>query len=594
MKYYEYAIGNVSNRKNIIPEDGLIGLINSARKTNSELYFSMFQYDEEILEHMKIKKTVHSYRGKYYIKEICFDIDKSVNSDIFTKNRAVEFIKDLIDDWKIPLPFIKIWFSGRGYHIITPNFFGFQSSESLPAEMKSTISEYFPEVDMSLYEGTRLFRVGWTVNKKTNLYKTQLSYEELVRLEPKDIFELASSGKVRKVEEDDCDCYGEEDIPKYPDKIRKEMVKRHVDNTVANESTRIITCVQSLYTKGSSNGSRHITILRMASAWRRAGLPKDAIVKVLQDWAHTLEPAEVKRLVEDVYIKGYVYGCNDSIMSKHCDPKCIYYQHKNYTHEVQDVTTMAKNYKNFLSLSHICNLQDVYGLNNSFPLVAQDFVVVWADTGMGKTAFIQNLCVEIPVPILYLTLEFSAELLFRRFIQIANNATKDYVNDVFSNEFNIETQKKLIKPIEHIRVLDTSPNIKEMSKLIGQFNPKIVVIDTVGDIVVSGKNGTNEKMEIIGEDIKKLAQGTNTCIIGIHHISKNSSLDEKGKSKALTLHSGKGSSAIEQKADKVIGIEQDITNPSGRIVKALKARDDEKFIKHFIFDANNTFRYIPM
>lgn len=112
-----------------------------------------------------------------------------------------------------------------------------------------------------------------------------------------------------------------------------------------------------------------------------------------------------------------------------------------------------------------------------------------------KTAFIQNLCVEIPVPILYLTLEFSAELLFRRFIQIANNATKDYVNDVFSNEFNIETQKKLIKPIEHIRVLDTSPNIKEMSKLIGQFNPKIVVIDTVGDIVVSGKNGTNEKME---------------------------------------------------------------------------------------------------
>jgi len=37
---------------------------------------------------------------------------------------------------------IRVWFSGRGFHIEIPDLFGFQESRDLPQVVKATIAEH--------------------------------------------------------------------------------------------------------------------------------------------------------------------------------------------------------------------------------------------------------------------------------------------------------------------------------------------------------------------------------------------------------------------------------------------------------------------
>ena len=90
-------------------------------------------------------------------------------------------------------------------------------------------------------------------------------------------------------------------------------------------------------------------------------------------------------------------------------------------------------------------------------------------------------------------------------------------------------------------------------------------------------------MEKIITDLKQLAQSANIIIIGISHISKNAS------DGILNIHSAKGNSVIEQKADKVIGIVGDRLSQR-RTIRSLASRDEAGFILSCRFDYE-TFQF---
>ena len=91
------------------------------------------------------------------------------------------------------------------------------------------------------------------------------------------------------------------------------------------------------------------------------------------------------------------------------------------------------------------------------------------------------------------------------------------------------------------------------------------------------------KMEKIVNSLKQIATQMDVVFFGISHISKGASRD------MLTIHSAKGNSAIEQKADKVIGIMGDREAPR-RVLKSLKSRDEARFQISLLFDYE-TFRF---
>ncbi|MDP4194830.1 MAG: AAA family ATPase [Bacteroidota bacterium] len=581
--YVELALGNIYNRKHIVPVSNLRLAMENAVRTKSPLFKSYYLFDEEIKEHFKVYQTVRSFRGKFYLNNLIFDIDRKTDTPEFTLERMKMFIDKLIDEWKADEEEMQIWFSGRGYHIVIPDMFGFKPSNQLPQEVSKTLNKYFPESD-NIYDGSRLIRVGYTFNDKddSKKFKIPIKYEELNTITSKEILDLAESPRLDVV------------LPKIRDKasaknydliVRSEETK----DIKLDEPTKIVTCMQKLYQMGATEGSRHLSIMRMTSAFRRAGIPQMGIKLMMRQWAPTLTAYEVDRQVDDVFTKAYRYGCNDPIMKEYCDPKCVFFRNKDYTQNVYEASELEKNYVKFVRTGipdNSFNMQNMFQLPNPFWVYPKEFMVITGDTGLGKTSLHQNMLIQLGMNALVLNFEISNELLFRRNIQIKYGMTKQQVMDHYMINDN-----SLSQGVSFIKVMSVSPEIEAIAKLVAEVNPKILVIDTIEDIISHSK-GANEKMDEIAKALKAIAISQNIIVIGINHISKHGALDEKGKRKEMTVHSGKGASTIEQKADKVITIEGEPTQ-SFRIIRSLKARDEHPFRQAFKFTAD-TFRFIPM
>jgi hypothetical protein len=80
--------------------------------------------------------------------------------------------------------------------------------------------------------------------------------------------------------------------------------------------------------------------------------------------------------------------------------------------------------------------------------------------------------------------------------------------------------------------------------------------------------------------------------LAIHHVTKSAVSEFGGSVKPLTVHSGKGSSALEQKADKVICIEG-LQTKTRRVVRSLKARDETPF-KYYADVCMDTFVFADL
>lgn len=569
-RYIEIAEGHVGNRGVVIPLDSLIEHVRE-EKDKMELYSSYYTFDNELVEHFKVFKTIKGFKGKYYLDRILFDIDKGVN----TKKQLLENVRFFIDEelknnWDLPEEWIRVWFSGNGYHVVIPDIFGFEPSRTLPQVVKKTLTHHFPIGD-SIYDGSRIIRVGYSYNSKSGLFKIPLSLKEIFNLSCEEIEEIALHQRT--------DYYAEklESIEPYLQNMilqpseGKQMPKK---GTVAQDDpSSIVTCVQKIYAEGPVQGSRHKKLLRMASSFRRDGVPQSGIVNMLQNWADTIEPYEVKRLVNGVFEHGYRYGCNDEVMSEYCDPKCVYYKRKDYTLEIVNSDQMEKNFTKFIRSDYLRNSFDMFRMfsDNSeecwvFP---GELVVVTADTGIGKTAFVQNIVTKVDVPVLFLSLETHETLMFRRFIQITTSKTKEEVMEYYKKNENT-----LSNSIRHIQIMSISPELSAIKQIVAEVQPKILVVDTTDMIEVPYAKSL-EKDDKIVKELKQLAINQNIIVIGIHHISKGASREDH-----LSVHSLKGSSAIEQKADKVVGIE----TPGGvaaektrvRFITVLKARDEGK------------------
>ena len=78
-------------------------------------------------------------------------------------------------------------------------------------------------------------------------------------------------------------------------------------------------------------------------------------------------------------------------------------------------------------------------------------------------------------------------------------------------------------------------------------------------------------------------------VIAISHISKGASYRLK-EGYNLDVHSAKGNSVIEQKADKIIAFESDRENEDVRKITAIGSRDESSFKLVLNFDYN-TFNF---
>ena len=562
-KYVEIALGHPKNRGVVIP----LPELSRHMIDGQPLFRSYYSFDEELVEHFKVRKTIKNYHGKYYLDRIIFDIDKgSENSENCLEN-SKQFLNSLIQrleeaEVENVENYIQPWFSGRGYHYSIPNVFGFVPSNDLPKIVKKTLEEYFPEAD-HIYDGARLIRVGFTINEKSKLYKIPLDIPEILYGTAEEIEMLASKPEERPAP-----------IPLLEPESLLEIVepKEEESEVVIHEfnPSAVVTCVQKMYAEGDVKGSRHTKALRIASYMLRSGIPIDATKVMLQHWAKSLDTAETNRITDDTYRGVYRYGCFDAIMDKYCDVKCIYYPMKEKRQDmlmpVMSASEMESKYveriRNLDRLPRI-NLADIYLLEQNFWMNPGEMIIVIGDTGMGKTAWVQNLVVENKVRTLWLSLEMPVDLMYRRFLQIARGETKEEIDAHYKVSDNAWS-----KLIEHINCVTIPPKIEQIRRLVAETQPTMLVVDTIDCVRVSKYiHDSMFKMDEIIAEIRDIATTQHVIVVGVSHTTKADS-----RTGALDVHSGKHSSSIAQKADQVIAVEG-LRNSIARKITSKKTRD---------------------
>lgn len=586
MKWIEVTLGAARHNGTVIESDKLHEYIEKAQIANLELYKSVFVFGEKIKDHMKTNKSPSTYAEPRSIEEIVFDIDKGHDTDAMCHHRAKEFGRRLMEEWKLPKDIVHFYHSGSGYHIVTPDIFGFEPAVDLAKTVKLTLDSAFSGPDTVFYNNTGLIRVVDTINAKTGRYKVYLTHEEMYG-ELSDIMAIAK--EPRDIE-----------IPSFPefdrDSINKHLIKHepkiHRPSMDINPGSRNAPCFQAMYEVGEEVGTRHIRIIRLASHYRKLGLSLHATVAIMKQYAPSIEGYEVERQVRSVYNTNYNWGCNDTELKKFCTSNCIYYKNKDYAPLLSTAADLEKKYAEHcrtdyghsaFNLADIYDLRDEKGYRISSMVYPENFVLLFGDSGLGKTAVAQNIAIKLPkMKILYISTEFGLNLLYRRFVQVSEGWDKERVDAHYKTNDNTLSGK-----LSHISFFGQGMTTDELENIVKKFSPDLLIIDVVDGIKAPGREvgSVGNDVEVVAK-IRQIVEEHKTIVLGVHHLSKHAAENEKGGRKKLTMHSGKGSSSFEQKADIVLGVEGD-PNGSARVISTLKGRDIDPFRVVMDFDKTN-------
>ena len=585
----EVAVGSVANRGNVIPLHELHNYI----KYKTELYRSMFIYDDTFTGNVK------TYQGTYDIDEIILDIDiKDENME------PVDKVMNFLNSSEIEN---QLWFSGTGFHVHIPNIFGLKASKDLPGILKHTLDSMFGKLGVdNIYDKSRLIRAEFSFNKKNNTYKIPIysltrdynwTYKDYVKLATWVDYKSPADDPARDANslnnwmKYDKGFLKAHNTDKFKDKILTKPKRNSVsvNTTSDSELTAHVTCVQKMYKQGPELGSRHQTILRMISAWKRSGIPRAGSESLIGHWSPDFDRTEAFQMIDTVY--GWEhdgYGCNDTIMDKFCDARCKFYRSKDYGVEVFNADSMTEQFRDFVKTDYSdrsFDLGTMYKMTNPYRFTVGELITIIGDTKLGKTAFIQNIVTKAnQFKCLYISLEVNEKLMWRRFCQIAFNETKEEIVNHYLNDditFVNEAKKKL----GHLKVLTVSPEINNIIDVISSVQPKIIVIDTIDEIRVDYVNDSLLKMQKIISKLKEIAQKYEVIIFAVSHISKTAAYEG-----TLNRHSAKGDSAIEQKSDKLLGISAPNPGSKARIVESIVARDESGFKLKCFFN-HETFRF---
>ena len=569
IRMVEIATGHISNRSQValVSEKGDY-VFQPEDKTES--YHSWYEFDEQLKQYIDSVGSIQGYNGSYYIDRIILDFDKkALDNDQLLESFKYFVNQRLMNDIGIPSDHFQIWFSGTGFHVEMCDYFGFTPSTTLPSVVRETLTNVFEECD-SIYDGARLIRANWSYNAKGCTFKIPVSLEALNKLSIKEIITSSAKGKALG------------DYP-YPDPLKdlefdtflsKHIVYPKLKNdkiTVRSEfqtdPNSIVTCMQTVLGQNAPVGERNETMMRLASWMRRSGIPKMIVQNTIGQWSGLDKEAE--EITNHIWTHGYQYGCNDHIMSKYCKPECIYFKHKDYSLHIESAKSLAKKFSDFINTDFsesAFNFADIYDVKDYW-VFPGELVVITGDTGLGKSTFCQNLATKLPkLSCLFLSLENSYHLTYRRFAQITHSLEKKEIIDECRNAYpDVPPYDEAFK---HIHIVCSSPEINKLRESIGQSRPKLVIVDTTDMIFVKGIYDEFTKMNEVINTLKDIAQNQECIIIAVHHVNKESMRDG-----ISTITSLKGSTNVVQKADKVLALNGSI-NETQRSIHSLKARDE--------------------
>ena len=591
MKIVDTAFNGAVNRNK--PMD-LSELANIDLSRLSDCYSTYFIYGQDFKDYILKTGSVKGFKGSYGADFLPFDID---NDDLQkAKDDAISLIMRLQMAYNLNNADTEIYFTGaKGFHIQIPQevFGKFDKSDLLAKTFKILALELSSgiNIDTTIYDSVRLWRIPNTINSKTGLYKISLSITELFNLTILEIKELAKSTRII--------------IPSDPvlnERMSYLYTQAKIEKKPINISGKIRTyakhekyCIYSILNTPIPDGERNNALLRLA-VYFKSRFNKSNLSALLSDWNEhyaRLPKNEVDRTISSS-LNEYDFGCNDGLLMKYCSKECSYHLKKiDIQSNIKSIIDMENCYKEYIK--HIDDLK--IDLSKWLPkfnkvsrgITAGEVVITIAGSGVGKTAFLQNLLWNITLPAIFFSYELPEILTFERFYQIVNgcsgeNVENDYKNNIGkSNEIKYKFKDTYFN-FDSSTKIDDIPKIVSLVEEKNNIKIKMVAIDYLG--LVKGGNGSRyERVSYIAEALKDIAKKTNSVVICLAQVSR-----QQGAlgNEDLTLISGKDSGSIENTGDLVLGMSRPFKDDFQKdnvirisILKNRKGRDGQYIDCHF-------------
>jgi hypothetical protein len=342
--YIELVQDDIRNRGIIVP-------LNTVPSSHKEVYRSLYLFTEDYKIFSEKNKSVSGYDGIVSIDNIPFDFDGEDLGQILGICR--KFVSYLTS-YGIDGRGLKYFYSGaKGFHIYLPSqVVNPKPSTTLPDEIKSLVKQInngFPDynVDLSIYDKTRVFRVVNTINAKTGRYKIPLTYYEFMNLSIDEIIKLAEQPRDITMLNTKLE----------PNKKLIELMTLQRDDKKVPEVKEYINiprgklCYANIL-QGVKEGSRDNCALRLATHLRKEGMPYETTLSAMLKWNEKNQPpmldTDIERKTLSAYNVDYDFGCNDEILQQFCSENCILkkkkeeYNPKNKTLEGNILSYLSK------------------------------------------------------------------------------------------------------------------------------------------------------------------------------------------------------------------------------------------------------------
>ncbi len=584
--FVELALRSPASRGSLVDLDKLEKAVTVHGK-NIPVYRSVYLYDKDGYEYVNKNKSVRGYMGWRGIDYLPIDIDKVKDKNPLISGKKTIAKAKIVNQKLLGLGLKDdsycIFFSGTGFHFLLPSsLFGFENHEGndLPYIVKSTMKKLLPEADMSIYSRSALYRCAATKNYKTQLYKTYITSEQLEELPYTTI-----AAKGRKWDINDFHTFPSEEQSGYLESyvtFDSPSVKAFFKTS---SHTNVVPCIQDMYNNPPAEGNRHNTLMRIVSHFRRNGIPIDATIAAMEEWnkgEDRIKDSELLSSINDVYTKGYQYGCMDSMMMTYCQSHCIYFKRKDYLMNILNVDDLQvmlnKRMKRDFSGVSI-NLSKLYGLVGVDSVIYPgELVTIVGPTGTNKTTLAQNIALaynaiedkiekELQIPTLYLSLELAPWLMHRRNIQIVSDTETELIQkgDTSRTLYDIHREE-----IDHIQIQTVSPTVEKIREQVRKTSPACIVIDYI-DLIEPPNytRGEYESIRHISHALSNLAVNYDMIIIQLSQTSR-----EYSRAGTLDLYAGKGSGAIENASRKLLVLEGEAKERKRRL-KMVKSTDGE-------------------
>jgi|TARA_Y100000034_G_C6909515_1_gene423438 KaiC/GvpD/RAD55 family RecA-like ATPase len=553
-------------------------------------------YSDDVLKYVRRNGSIGGYKGPRAIDWVILDMDigdKEPEWFMEQVSRLDRYLQTNLGN----IGYV-CTFSGGGFHFMIPAAtWSFESGEKLPLIVRNTVKEQFDGygVDISPLSSSGLYRCLNSWNNKRKLYKVLTEISSIA--EYQDYQDAAEEPISQKIV-----CKAKQGF--WHDKIviTKTKFQSQISFTDTGNPRTIATCIHNMLDYGPIEGSRHQVVLRIAGHLHRRGVPLSVARSGVLDWIQDNSP-EWLTAVEQAYRVPYHFSCDDYLMRKHCKSTCMFHRSKNYGSDLMTVTDLKGSLRSRLEVMKgiKLNLHGILGIDQDTDCYAGELVTLIGPTGSGKTALAQNLCMGWSMlegrfveeyrlaPVLFISLELSGWLIYRRFFQIATGLNKSAVMALHDKE---DESSEALRMLEHLHVRTTTLEPNAIEQLIDECKPKMVVIDHVG-FLDTKKRDEREQVSEAYRTFVEMKKRLGLIFLVISHVGRAEAIRiERGEGR-LSLYSGKYSGDIENGSDKFIALENipDAEGNTRGLLSMLKNRDGDSWKDLPVKMDTETFRF---